>query len=105
MSVSDFFVILNIIFTFFINVVFFIVNLEVALINVIDFLTFLIMSINSEVIFFNKLSECCIDNNERLSLIKIVNELIFFFIINIAYFTVFLMKLTKFSLLMQFSIF
>ena len=85
---------------FFVDVVLFIINFEVALINVIDSLMFLSVNADFEVVFFNELFEYCIDDDERLSLIKTVNQLIFFSVINIVYFAVFLIKLIKFSLLM-----
>ena len=100
MSVNDFFVILNMTLAFFVDVVFFIADLEVVLIDIIDSLMLLNMSVNSEVVSFNELFKCCINDDERLSLIKTVNQFIFFFIIDIVYFAVFLIKLTKFSLLM-----
>ena len=102
-SVSNSSVILNITFMFFIDVILFIINLEVALINVINSLTLLSVNVDFKVIFFNELSEHYINDDEKLSLIKTVNQLIFFFIINIAYFTVFFIKLIMFLLLMQFS--
>ena len=58
---------------FFADIILFIINLEVALINVIDSLTLLSVSANSEVVSFNELFEHYINNNKRFSLIKTVN--------------------------------
>lgn len=90
---------------FFVDVVLLIVDLEVVLIDVIDSLTLLIVNADFEIVSSDAIRERCIDDDERLSLIKIVNQLIFFFVIDIAYFAVFSMKLTKSSSLMRFSTF